>query len=129
MNKTILTSIFIIVAFIAGWAASFYLREPRTVTIKEYEIKYNTIAKNINDMSYQEVKDDLNCFYAGVPTLSIKHVENDMYELSASLCGRQWGKRADISMASKQYNNLIIGSLFLDSQLRTGANIQYYHFF
>jgi len=129
MKTKVFILLSLILAFIAGGVTSFIYKEPRVVTIKEYDLKYNTITKNINDISCKEAKEDLYCFYTGFPTLSIKHLQDEEYILSSSLCERQWHKRVDINVITKRYRNMIIGGVMLDNSLNRGLNVQYYRFF
>lgn len=128
MKNKLFIFVTLILAFIAGWVSSFYYKDPRIVTIKEYDIKYNTITKNIDSMSCQDAKDDLYCFYTGIPLLGIKYIDNDEYELSASLCERQWKRKVDINVATNKPRNMIIGGIMLDNSLNIGVNVQYYRF-
>lgn len=119
----------LILAFIIGWILSYYLREPKKVIVIQKEIEYNTITKNIKDMSCEEAKEDLFCFYTGFPTLEIKHLQGDEYLQSASLCERKWSRQTTIKSVSKQFRNIAIAGLFFDSEMRLGVQGQYYRMF
>jgi hypothetical protein len=121
--------VFIIISFILGWIACFNFIEPKTVTVYQDKIITNTITKNIKDMSYEEAKADLYCFYTGFPSLKIDHIGGEEYLQSASLCEREWSRQTTIKSIYKQYKNMIIGGIFVDSQMRTGLNAQYYRFY
>jgi hypothetical protein len=99
--------------------------------VKVYQDKIitNTITKNVNDMTCEDAKSDLQCFFTGFPTLEIKHLEGDEYIQSASLCARQWHRQTTIKSVSKKYRNMIIAGAFFDSEMRLGFKSEYYRFY
>ena len=119
----------LIISFIAGYRISYYIRDPKIVTVYQDKIITNTITKNVNDMSCEEAKADLFCFYTGFPTLAINHIEGDEYLQSASLCERKWSRQTTIESVSKAYRNMVIAGVFFDSQMRLGFQSQYYRFY
>lgn len=118
-----------VLTFIAGWVFCYSCMEPEKVIIYQDKIVTNTITKNVKDMSCEEAKADLYCFYTGFPTLEIKNAGGDEYIQSASLCERKWSRQTTIKTISRQYRNMIIAGAFFDSEMRLGAKAEYYRFY
>jgi hypothetical protein len=118
-----------LITFVLGWVLSYHFREPKTVIVYQDKIITNTITKNVNDMSCEEAKSDLYCFYTGFPTLEIDNIGEDEYIQTASLCERKWQRQTTIKSVSKQFKNMVIASTFFDSEMRIGAKAEYYRFF
>lgn len=130
MIKKILSfSIPMLITFVLGFIVCDLFREPKTVVVYQDKIITNTITKNVNDMSCEEAKADLYCFYTGFPTLSINHLQGDEYLQTASLCERKWQRQTTIKSVSKSYRNMIIAGLFFDSGMRLGFKTEYYRFY
>lgn len=119
----------LIITFILGFIVCDLFKKPKEVIIYQDKIVTNTITKNVKDMSCEEAKEDLYCFYTGFPTLEINHVGGDEYLQSASLCERKWSRQTTIKTISKQFQNIIIAGLFFNSEMRLGFQGQYYRMF
>lgn len=129
MKKIMFYVVSLVIAFCLGGIITYKNMTPEKVIITEEKIKYNTISKKVESMPMDELRFDLNCFYSGIPALSVKYVDGDEYLMSAELCQRKWNRKVSIKIPSKDYRNLIIGGLFFDSNLRLGANAQYYRMY
>lgn len=119
----------ILLSFALGYGLCLYLQEPKIVTITQTEVVTNTITRNISDMSCEDVKADLLCYYTSPPLLDIKHLSGDNFMLSAELCERTWSKHANIKIPPKLYSHMITGGIFFDSGMNPGIYSQYYRLF
>jgi len=112
---------------VSAYSLAEYLRadlgEP--VITEKTKIEYNTIYRDVNTMSSQDMQNNLQCFYTGFPQLDIQSVGNSDYVLSASLCERKWQKVVNIRPRDSP-RNIIMGGPFIDNSLRSGAWAQYY---
>ena len=77
----------------------------------------------------EEIEKDLECYHSADPDLGIKHIQEDEYELYASLCEREWKRKTKIQIPVKQYKNLVIGGLFYDTNLKPGIYSHYYRMY
>jgi hypothetical protein len=120
--------LYLVVGVILGWFLCSFFQKPEIVTVVQDKIITKTINRNIKDMTCQEAKTDLLCFYSGIPELEIKHLKDDEYLQTAALCERSWQRKTKIKSISKQYKNIIICGIFVDFSQKYGLNAQYYHF-
>lgn len=123
MKKIIAFIICVLLAFIVGWITALKCNPPLPPTVIEKEvIKYNKITKKVSAEC-----PELECYYTAVPGLDITFLQDDEYQLDASLCERKWNRK--IRIGYQQYKNIIIGGLSYDMELRPGGNVQYYRMF
>lgn len=116
----------ILLSFAIGYGLCYYFQEPRIVTITQTEIVTNTIARNISDMSVEQLRKEIECYYTSPPLLDIKYLSGDNFLLSAELCERKWQKHANIKIPAKKYSHLVAGGIFFDSEMNPGVYSQYY---
>ena len=121
-------TIALIITFSLGWILSWHFREPKKAEIIPGKVIYNTIPVPIH-LTEAEARQELTCYDLMAPTLGIKQISDDKYELNASLCKREWHEEVSIKIRTPEYNNLIIAGVFYDSQLHPGFYTQYYRMF
>ena len=81
MKKIIAFIICVLLAFIVGWITALKCNPPLPPTVIEKEvIKYNKITKKVSAEC-----PELECYYTAVPGLDITFLQDDEYQLDASL--------------------------------------------
>lgn len=100
---------------------------PDPVVLIKKEIQYNTIYKNTNSMTINELRSELDCYYKSPPELDIKKGGGFDYVLSAGLCDRKWQRV--VTIVPQAYRNIIIVSGLASSRLEPGGSVQYYRLF
>lgn len=106
--KTIIVNIVVfIIAFAIGYFVRSVKNNNKEVVIKQKEIKYNVIARNVEYIECEELRKELNCYYTAIPKLDIMlnaYKDNTAYiSAQAQLCEREWTREAAIQI--KQDNN------------------------
>lgn len=100
---------------------------PDPVVLIKKEIQYNTVYKNTNSMTIDELRSELECFYKTPPELDIKQGGGADYVLSAGLCQRKWQRV--VTITPRAYRNIVIVGGSVSSKMEPGGSVQYYRLF